>query len=407
MDKVTGRYLIESQEVINMEYKKLARLSDVIQNEIDNGFISGAVIKVIHNNETCYEDELGLADMEKQIPMTRDTIFRMHSMSKPITSIAAMILYERGQLNLLSPVSDYLEGFQNQKVLTKNGLVEAKRPVTLQDLLNMTSGVVYPDGSFEAGRIMGELYAEVEKAYHQGKQVNTVDFCNRIGHMPLEFQPGDSWRYGASADILGAVIEVVSGRRYSQFLKEEIFDPLDMKDTGFYVPQDKQDRFARIYDYIADEKKLVPFTDDFLAVFDYKTPPAFESGGAGMVSTITDYSHFASMLANCGEYNGTRILGHKTVEYIRTPQLTEEQLKAYNWDAMTGYSYGNLMRVMVDPAKACSNGTIGEFGWDGWCGNYVCIDPQEKLVMVYMVQRCGGSGPDYIRRLRSVLYGSL
>lgn len=390
-----------------MEYMNLEMLSTIMQKEIDNSLISGAAIRVIQNNETFYEDELGLANIEKDIPIKRDTIFRMHSMTKPITTVAAMILYERGQLNILSPVSDYLEGFKNQKVLTHNILVDVTREITIQDLLNMTSGIVYPDESFEVGRLMGKLYAEVEKAHHQGKSVSTIEFCNKMGQIPLEFQPGESWRYGASADVLGAVIEVVSGRKYSQFLQEEIFTPLNMVDTAFYVPEDKRDRFAQIYDYKADKKILDPFTGDFLALFDYMAPPAFESGGAGLVSTIKDYSHFALMLANGGEYNGEHILGRKTVEYISTPQLTKEQLTAYNWDSLYGYSYGNLMRVMVDPTKAASNGTVGEFGWDGWCGNYFFVDPKEKLVMIYMVQRCGGSGPDYMRRLRSIVYGAL
>lgn len=390
-----------------MLYKNLEQLSAIIQNEIDIGLIAGASIRVIHNNEIFYENELGLADLGNGIPITKDTIFRMHSMSKPITAVAAMILYERGQLNLLSPVSDYLVGFKNQQILTQNGLVDVVRDVTIQDLLNMTSGIVYPDDSFEAGRLMGKLYAEVENAHHQGKPLSTIDFVNRMGQIPLEFQPGESWRYGASADVLGAVIEVVSGKKYSEFLRDEIFEPLNMVDTGFYVPEDKHNRFAKIYDYKTDKKKLELFTGDFLALFDYMTPPAFESGGAGLVSTIQDYSHFAMMLANNGVYHGKRILGRKTIEYIATPQLTKEQLSAYNWDSLYGYSYGNLMRVMIDPVKAASNGSIGEFGWDGWCGNYFFVDPKEKLVMVYMVQRCGGSGPDYMRKLRSIIYGAL
>ncbi len=390
-----------------MVQRKLDRLSAVIQKEIDAGLISGAVIKVLHKNETCYQQEFGLADLENKNPLQRNSIFRIHSMTKPITAVATMILVERGLLTLLSPVSNYLEGFKNQKVLTKEGLVAVNKEVTIQELLNMTSGVVYPDESFEAGKLMGELFAEVEAAHHKGNPVNTLDFCNRIGQMPLEFQPGTSWRYGASADILGAVIEVVSGKKYSEFLQEEIFTPLHMIDTAFYVPKEKQDRFATIYDYKADSMRLEQFRGDFLALFDYAEPPTFESGGAGLVSTIHDYSNFASMLVNGGTYEGSRILGRKTVEYLATPQLTNEQLAAYNWDSLYGYNYANLMRTMVDKAKATSNGTMGEFGWDGWGGCYFLVDPIEELVMVYMVQRCGGSGPEYMRKLRNIIYGAL
>ena len=328
-------------------------------------------------------------------------------MSKPITAVAAMILYERGILNLFSPVSDYLEGFRNQKVYTKDRLVDAVRPVTIQDLLNMTSGIAYPGELLESERRMAEVFAEADKEYYSGKPVDTISFCNRIGQVPLAFQPGEQWLYGASADVLGAVIEVASGRKFSDFLREEIFEPLGMKDTGFYVPEDKRDRFAKAYDYKPDEKKLVPFNGGFLSIYDYMTPPAFESGGAGLVSTVEDYSRFALMLANGGTYNGIRILGRKTVDFISSPQLTPKQEETFNWEQLAGYSYGNLMRILVNPAKAASNGTVGEFGWDGWTGNYFFIDPKENLVMIYMVQRCFGTNSDLIRRLRSVIYSAL
>lgn len=389
-----------------MKYDNLAHLGTLIQSEINNGFISGAAIKVIHNNEEILHNCFGKANLENGTPIQKDTIFRMYSMTKPITAVAIMILYERGQINLLSPVSDYLEGFQNQKVMTKDGLADTVRPVTIQDLLNMTSGIVYPDSS-EVGLLMGVLYEEAGAAHQQGSPWSTIQFCNRMGQIPLMYQPGERWNYGASADVLGAVIEVVTGRSYSQFLQEEIFAPLNMADTAFYVPEEKRERLAQMYDYVAGNKELVSFTADFLALFDYMSPPAFESGGAGLVSTIGDYSNFVLMLANGGSYNGTRILGRKTVEYIATPQLTKEQRLTYNWDSQRGYSYGNLCRSLVDPAKASSNGTVGEFGWDGWCGNYFFVDLKENLIMIYMVQRCGGSGMDYMRRLRSILYGAL
>ncbi|MHB8129751.1 MAG: serine hydrolase domain-containing protein [Mobilitalea sp.] len=390
-----------------MEQKNLNYLSTVLQEEIDSGAINGAAIRVIQNNETVYEDTLGYADKEKGVFISEDTIYRMYSMSKPITAVAAMILYERGMLNLLAPVSDYLDGFKNQKVLTEDGLVDAARQVTIQDLLNMTSGIVYPDDTFEVGRKMASLYSEVEKANHQGMPTNTIDFCNQIGQIPLEFHPGDHWRYGASADVLGAVIEIVSKRKLSQFLQEEIFTPLEMEDTGFYVPNDKHSRFSQIYDYKVENNCLEPFTADFLATFDHLTPPAFESGGAGLVSTVKDYSRFALMLVNGGMLNGTRILSYKTVDYLSTPQLTTEQAVTFNWDSIIGYNYGNLMRSLVDPAKAASNGSIGEFGWDGWTGNYFFVDPKEVLVMIYMIQRCGGTNPTMFRKLRSIIYGAL
>lgn len=389
-----------------MEKVKLSHLNKIVQTEINNGLISGAAIRIIHKKEIAFDKVYGLSDMEEARLVTHDTIFRLHSMTKPITAVAAMILYERGLLNLFSPVSDYLEGFKDQKVYTEYGLVDVKRPATIQDLLNMTSGVLYPDET-DAGKLMGSLYNEICGAYHNDNPISTLEFCSRMGQIPLAFQPGESWGYGASADVLGAVIEVISGKKYSSFLQDEIFSPLGMKDTGFYVPEDKHSRFAKIYEYKADRKKLELYNDDFLALFDYLAPPTFESGGAGLVSTIEDYTHFAMTLLNKGIYNNNRILGRKSVEYIATPQLNKQQLSAYNWEQQAGYNYGNYCRVLVDQAKAGSNGSVGEFGWDGYCGNYFMVDPKENMVMVYMVQRCGGSGSDYMRRLRNIIYGAL
>lgn len=390
-----------------MQYKNLNSLKSLMQKEIDGGYINGSAIRIIQNGEIIYQDELGYADKENEIPVKRDTIYRMYSMSKPVTAVAAMILYERGLLDLFAPVSDFLEGFKNQKVWTKDGLVEVEREVTVQDLLNMTSGVVYPDTSFEAGRLMQNLYDEIDKECREGQPVSTMNFCNRIGRQPLEFQPGKRWRYGASADVLGAVIEVVSGKKLSCFLQDEIFTPLGMEDTGFFVPEDKWHRFARIYEYIPEHKQLEPCTWSHLGIGDLKTSPAFESGGAGLVSTMEDYSRFAMMLENGGTYRNERILGVKTVNYMTQPQINDKQSVSFDWDSMQGYSYGNYMRVLVDPAKAASNGSIGEFGWDGWTGNYFMVDPKEKLVMLYMIQKCYGGRLSTLREMRSILYGAI
>lgn len=391
-----------------MNLNQLKYLKQVIQKEVDEGALAGAAIRVIHENKTMYDESLGYADREKGLPITGDTIYRIFSMTKPITAAAAMILFERGQLQLLAPVSDYLEGFRNQKVWTDQGLVDTVREVTIQDLLNMTSGVPYPDEATPVGRLMGELFDQVDQGVKNGEPVSTIDFCNRIGKLPLEFQPGEKWLYGASADILGAVIEKIAGMKLSEFLQKELFEPLGMKDTAFYVPEEKLNRLAVNYQYNPVNGELEVFKGRFLCVGDCSLPPAFESAGAGLFSTVEDYSRFALMLANGGSFNGVRILGHKTVEYMATPQLTEDQAVTYNWDSQYGYSYGNLLRSLVDPARGVTNGSVGEYGWDGWTGNYFFVDPKEKLLMIYMVQKCG-SGPDMvvIRKLRQIIYSSL
>lgn len=390
-----------------MKKERLNELNRLMEEQINCGSIRGASVCVIHNNEVQFRNQMGHANFEKGIPMKEDTIFRLYSMTKPVTSVAVMILYERGLLDLMSPVENYLEGFKNQKVLRESGYEELQSPVTIQHLLDMTAGVVYPDSSFAAGNEMQKLFSQVEEGLRNGTSIPTVEFMNEVGRRPLEFQPGESWRYGACADVLGAVVEVVSGMKYGEFLKKEIFEPLGMVDTDFYVPVEKQHRFAEFYEYKEDKKALEPCSWRHLALTDCLTPPAFESGGAGLVSTIDDYAKFARMLCNGGSLDGVTILGRKTVEAMAQNHLTDEQLKTYNWDQLVGYGYGNLVRVMIDPSACSSNGTVGEYGWDGWTGTYFFNDPKENLIMLYMIQKCGGGDPQLMRKMRNVIYGAL
>ncbi|MBQ9120069.1 MAG: beta-lactamase family protein [Lachnospiraceae bacterium] len=384
-----------------------AYLNELLQREVATGQVSGAQLRVLKNGKEIYRYYTGMADMEAGVPVKEDTIYRMYSMTKPVTAVAAMILYERGLLDLYAPVSQYLPAYRGQKVLTEQGLVDAEREVTIRDLMNMTAGIVYPDMWFAAGREMENYYQKFEEARRVGKEMTTREFMDFIAGCPLEFQPGERWRYGACADVMGAVIEIISGKKYSEFLQEEIFTPLDMKDTAFYVPEEKWHRFAQGYEYNEAEQKLVPLAYNILALGDYRKPPAFESAGAGLVSTVEDYSHFALMLANGGEYNGVRMLGRKTVDFLATNQLTEAQLVSNDWESLRGYGYGNFMRTLLSRAKAASNGTEGEFGWDGWCGTYVAIDRAEDLVILYFIQRAGGGVASTVRKIRDIVYAGM
>lgn len=390
-----------------MNKDKLNLIEPAIEKEINKGNISGASIRIIKDNEEVYSNQLGYANKEEKLPMKGDTIFRMFSMSKPITAVATMILFERGEIDLFYPVSQYLHGFKNQKVATAEGLVDTKKEVTIKDLLNMTSGIPYPDENFEAGIQIGRLYKDIKQKLESGHPTSTIDYCNQIGGVPLAFHPGESWLYGASADILGAIIEIVSGKKFSQFLKDEIFIPLGMVDTDFYIPCEKQNRFAQIDEYNVEQGRLTPFLDNHLGLNNYLTPPDFESGGAGLVSTINDYSKFALMLLNGGVYEGTTILGRKTVDFLLQNQLDEKQGSNFQWDSLKGYGYGNLMRILKSKSEAATNGSIGEFGWDGWTGNYFFVDREEKLIMLYMIQRAGAGTTDFTRKLRAIVYSAL
>lgn len=391
-----------------MNYTILNRADDVIMEKINEGAVMGASLCVIHKGDEVYRKEFGMADMEKNIPMTRNSIFRCYSMTKPVTSAAVMSLVEKGKLALSDAVSSYLPGFKEQKVLVNGTFVPVKREVTIQDLMDMTAGVTYPDASFPAGEYMQKMidtyYADLEN----GKPTSTYDLANLIGKQPLEFQPGEGWRYSFCADVLGAVIEVVTGMKFSDYLKKAIFRPLGMTDTDFYVPEEKQNRFMQNYEYKEDTGKLEPCTWQHLGLsYMHLKPPAFESGGAGLVSTVDDYSRFTQMLLHHGTYHGVRILGRKSVEYMNRNNLTDQQAEMYDWDSLYGYGYGNLMRQMVDVHASGGLGSVGEFGWDGWLGSYVAMDPQEDLTIIYVIQKCGGNGYRDVQVLRNIIYSAL
>ncbi len=382
------------------------RVDKLINDEIAAGQIAGANLMVIKDGEEKFFSSYGQMDMENGKEMKRDTIFRMFSMSKPVTAAAVMILEERGEIDLRDEVSKYLPEYHNQKVWTEDGLVDAERDITIWDCLNMTTGIPYPHPWSEVGIQMEELFKELIQARIDGNSPDTREYVRRIAQIPLEFQPGKKWMYGLSADILGAVVEVVSGKKYGQFLQEEIFGPLGMVDTGFFVPREKKERFATLYDYKEELGRLVPFKESHLGEY-YDADVQFESGGAGLVSTIDDYSKFAQMMVNKGIYNGVRILGEKTVEFMTQNRLADDQREDYCWDSTKGYGYGCLMRILEDQGAAGTIGDIGEYGWDGWTGNYVTMNPKENMVFLYYIQKCGAGFTNLTRKLRDVTYANM
>lgn len=367
------------------EYRE--KLDALLKAEVDEGRVPGVSAMVLHKGKEIYSGAFGMADMEREYPMKKDTIIRLFSMTKPITSAAVMILAERGMLALEDAVEKYLPEFRGQTVWKEGeGEVPADRPLTLADLMYMTSGIPYPDDSHESGRRIGKMMGELINRRLAGETVTTRDYMKEIAKVPLRFQPGERWMYGLSADVLGAVVEVVSGLRYSEFLKKEIFDPLNMPDTAFFVPEEKKDRFAQIYLFNQQLGKVAPSYDCHLAVY-YGEDVAFESGGAGLVSTLEDYSHFAMMMVNKGVYNGVRILKEETIAFMTKNVLREDQKEEFTWPSLEGYGYGCLMRTLTDPEKEGAKGNIGTFGWDGWTGNFVVMDPVEEAVYLFYIQR--------------------
>ena len=392
-----------------MDKTLLKGIETAIAKAIAEQNIAGANALIYKNGCECYYCEDGFADIEHKAPIRRDTIFRLYSMSKPVTGAAAMLLMQRGKIDLLDPVSKYLPGFKNQLVATENGFVPAGREVTLLDLLRMTSGLPYGRQDCEAGRQAQKVFDELDSRLESDNPMPTADLANRLGQCALMFHPGEHWAYGTSADIMGAVIEAVSGKRYGEFLHDEFFAPLGMDDTGFFIPAEKQNRRAATYE--ETENGLVPYTGSHLGItLTMEKPPAFESGGAGLASTVGDYMKFAQMLLNKGVYNGTRILSPKTVEYFTAAQLLPAQM-AEMVDGLSGnlsgFSYGNFLRILTQPGRAVTMGSEGEYGWDGALGVYFLNSPRDDLTFVFMTQRFSAGTMPLTRRIRNLLFSSL
>ncbi|MBQ8598255.1 MAG: beta-lactamase family protein [Lachnospiraceae bacterium] len=385
-----------------MNQEKLSALNDLFASEIEENRVQGASILVEHKGKLEFQKVYG-GDKE-------DSIYKIYSMTKPITTVAVMQLYEKGLIDLYDPVDKYLPGFAHMKVSTAKGLVDAKSKITIRQLMNMTSGLVYPGENSEPERIMEDIHVDLHERAVNGEPFTNLDICNELAKAPLLFQPGEGWHYGISADIAAAVVEVVTGIPYGEYLKQAIFEPLEMKDTGFYVQPDQIHRLAVMYSRMDEEGHLRRANEkelEWLNLYAPTRPPYIESGGGGLYSTMEDYRHFVQMLLQKGEYKGRRIIGRKTVEFISKNQLNDLQMKWVDFDSIEGYGYGNFMRVMLQPEMAASNGTVGEYGWDGLPGTYFMIDPKEELMLIYMQQIQQGADLALRRKMRQIVYGAL
>lgn len=384
-----------------MSLKK--KLENCLQRAVENQEAAGVSVLVRQDGKDLCFASAGMADSEAGKPIRRDSIFRLYSQSKPITAAAAMILVDRGLLDLETPVDQYLPGFRHPQIMDENGTRPALRAPWILELLGMTAGLSYPNID-PVGRCAERVFEENQERIRQGQGLSTVEFCNRLGELPLAFAPGTGWRYSTCADVLGAVIEIVSGKRFGQFLREELFDPLGMKDTGFYVPEEKQDRLVRCYRRTG--QGLEPFTDLHLAVGKYDMPPAFESGGAGLVSTADDYAAFAEMLMNGGVYRRKRILSRAAVKYMTSPQL-RPSVQQQMWDNLGGYNYSCLMRICDLPGACPLFAEQGEYGWDGWLGTYFINLPKENVTFLLFQNVTDAGTTPITRRCRNILAGEL
>lgn len=399
-----------------MNVEHLKYIQPLFDEAVKTNKVAGLNLLVYKNGKEIAYFQSGYADIEKKLKYERNTICRMYSMTKPVTAVAAMILVEKGKLDLSEELGNYIPAFWNLQVCESGeNIRKSYRNILIQDLLNMTSGYTY--GAWSENSPLGEkmtsaLIQELNNDATKQNKITTQEVAQRLSKIPVSFEPGTNYNYGLSADILGAVIEKVSEMKFSDFLKKNIFEPLCMYDTDFYVPAEKQSRLSKVYKSADTEngKKLELFTNSNLGVQDkMEHIPAFESGGAGLCSTVDDYIKFAQMLVNKGEFNKKRILQKKTVEFMQNAVLRTDLQQCFNqkMEHLSGYTYCNLMRIAFEPEKCKFITEKGEFGWDGWLGPYLSIDIKNQLAIVMTMQRTDSGTTDITRKMKNIVYSAL
>lgn len=402
--------IVSKGSIMNNTYvdsKQLSLVQGVLDLMVEKQDSAGASCLIIKEGQEVGYFEAGWSNISSNIRIKRNSIFRIYSMSKIMTSVAAMILVQDGKLDLASPVSEYINSFDKPEIIKNKTVIPAKRPVIIQDLLNMTSGYGYGETDSESGKQTLALINKIVANIGTKNEYTTKEVAEEIGKLPLEFEPGSQFMYGLSADIMGAVIETVSGMKFSDFLGKRIWGPLNMKDTGFFVPEESQNRLSKVYE--TKDNQLFEYHGSHLGIRNsMNDEPAFESGGAGVASTIDDIASFAKMLLGNGELNGNRILTPKAIEFMSTSTLSRAKLdRLYDWESLPGFGYANLVRVLVNPEEAVTLCSKGEYGWDGWLGTYLSIDPMNKMAIILMQQLKDSGTTTYTRRIRNIVYASL
>jgi CubicO group peptidase (beta-lactamase class C family) len=384
--------------------ERLQRVGDYIRNEIATGKIPGAIMLIQQHGKPVFFENFGVRDVATQLPMTADTIFRLYSMSKPLTSVVAMMLVEDGKLSLNDPVSKYIPAFADVKVGVEKGdqngrprlvLEPVKRPITIEDLLRHTSGLTY---GFYGDSAVRELYANSD--LFKG-DFDNAEFAERLAKLPLAEQPGTLWDYGHSTDVLGRVIEVISGQSLFQFEKQRLLDPLGMTETAFYVA-DAAKR-PRIAEPMPDDRFISPVA----GIRDPMLPRRWESGGAGMVGTIGDYARFAQMLLNGGTLDGRRYLKSETIPLMTSDHIGPETNIARDYFYFPGASSGFGLGFAVRTAQpANTSWPLGEYRWDGIGGTFFFIDPKDDMFVIFMVQTPSQRGRIQLA-LKTLIYEAL
>ncbi len=395
-------------ESVGFSSERLERLHALMQKTVDEKHLAGAVTILARHGKIVDYRAYGKRDLASGTAMTKDTIFRDYSMTKPVTGVAMMILYEQGKWLPSDPISKYIPEFAHLKVF--NGvdadgnmiLAEPDHAPTMRELMTHTAGFSYGNGKTPADAMYAQLGVRQSK--------NLQEMIERLAKIPLLYQPGKGWVYSMSMDIEGYIVEKLTGQSLPDFMHDQIFAPLGMRDAGFFVPEAKQARFATLYDYDQHES-VVPDHTNGSGMGNFLALPSMPSGGGGLTSTAEDYYRFAQMLANLGELNGTRILAPSTVKLMTSNHVPENLLTGeYSIGLQVlrpGFGYGYNCAVVFDPPEANLPEGKGTFFWDGAAGTWFWVDPTNDIVFVGMIQRLMGGPPNMEYLSRNVVYQAL
>ncbi|HYN12599.1 MAG TPA: serine hydrolase domain-containing protein [Burkholderiales bacterium] len=403
---------LAAPESVGMSSQRLAKISAALKKEVADGSFRGAVVMVARKGKLVYHDAIGM--QAASVPMSEDTVFRIYSMTKPLVSVAAMMLVEDGIIQLTDPVGKFLPGFGKMQVSvgTKTAesmaynMVPAERPMTVQDLLRHTSGLAYGEITQNAPVKEGlERIGVYRKDLdYEARGLTPSEQVERLAGVPLAFQPGTTWHYSLASDVLGRVVETASGKRLGEFLQERLFRPLKMRDTGFSVPQAK---LARLAEPLEKDR----FSGQPNKLIDVSSPPKNDSGGAGAVSTAGDYLRFSQMLLNGGSLEGARVMSRTTVRlmtsdhlgtFINQPMQPGELLLGTK-----GYTFGLGFAVRQGDGVGGVAGSAGEFMWAGYAGTYFFVDPKEQVTAVLMTQAPSPNRAYFRKMVKQLVYQSI
>jgi CubicO group peptidase (beta-lactamase class C family) len=383
-------------ESLGLSSVRLQRMSDAFKRDIDKGTIPGVTVMVARRGQIGWFEALGKQNPAASAPMAQNSIFRIFSMTKPIVSVGIMMLLEEGHFLLSDAISKFIPEFADQKVGVENNgkldLAPLARPITIQDLLRHTSGITY---DHTGNSLVQQLY---QQSRLRGRKISNAEHATLVASLPLLCQPGTEWNYSRSTDILGRIIEVVSGKSLSAFLTERILAPLQMAETAFHTGTENADRLAE--PFAAD-----PWSGEKVQLFNMLEKPVMESGGGGLVSTTMDYARFCQMLLNGGALDGVRIIGRKTLQLMASDHLGPN-VRVQGTLLPPGHSFGLGFAVRTQEGMAPFAGSLGQFFWSGMAGTFFWIDPKEDLFAVFMSQ--GPGQREYFRTLlRSLVYAAV